>query len=150
MKHTSLRFPRWPILKTFPATLFRPRPKLKLYLFHALLTISELSMYGGTTTAVTVSLNHSSFWVQFFKPHASTASLQQSRESHGIDNLGTKNIHIVLEPTRRKNIHLVALPNRLCLAITCSSPSSKSRSRAALSPYSSWMEGVYGQYVPNL
>lgn len=76
---TSLTWPRCPILKTFPATLLRPRPKLKLYLFHPLLTISELSIYGGTTTAVTVSLNHSSFWVQFFKPHASTASLDKSK-----------------------------------------------------------------------
>ena len=96
MNHTSLRWPRWPILKTFPATLFRPRPKLKLYLFHALLTISVLSMYGGTTTAVTVSLNHSSLWVQFFRPHASTASLQYQEKAHRIYNSGTTNIHIVL------------------------------------------------------
>ena len=80
MKHTSFRLPRCPILNTFPATLFRPSPKLKLYLFHPLRTISELSMYGGTSTAVTVSLYHSSFWVQFFKPHASTASLQYEIE----------------------------------------------------------------------
>jgi len=61
MKVTSFRLPRCPILKTLPATLLRPKPKLKLYLFHPLLTISALSMYGGTRTAVTVSLNHSSF-----------------------------------------------------------------------------------------
>lgn len=75
MNITSFRWPRCPILNTLPATLLRPRPKLRLYLCHALLTISELLICEGTITAVTVSLNHSSFWVQFFNPHASTASL---------------------------------------------------------------------------
>lgn len=43
-------------------------------------------MYGGTSTAVTVSLNHSSFWVQFFKPQASTASLS-SKQLHLISSI---------------------------------------------------------------
>lgn len=130
---TSLRFPRCPIRNTFPATLFNPSPKLKLYLFHALRTISELSMLGGITTAVTVSLNHSSFCVQFFNPHASTASLNFF--------IHKRNIYIIWTRfnSERKNLmqfwfYLVALPNRVCRAITLSSPSSNIRSRAARNP----------------
>lgn len=98
---TSFRLPRWPILKTLPATLLRPRPKLKLYLFQALLTISALSMYGGTTTAVTVSLCHSSFCVQFFKPHASTASLYAFR------NVKSKSEELVLNKNRKQKTRML-------------------------------------------
>ena len=79
IRHTSFTFPRCPMRKTFPATLLRPTPRLRLYFLYAIFTMSPLSIHEGTTTAVTVSLFHWGFFVQRVRPHALTACLPIDR-----------------------------------------------------------------------
>lgn len=65
---------------TFPFTSPRPRPRLRLYFFHAILITSLLSNEDGTTTPVTTALSHWGFLAQTVSPQALTALLHFSRE----------------------------------------------------------------------